>query len=470
MSNQPVMIIDGDINARDTVELSLLRMGVDTLVASTLEEALEEIATYSPVLCLANMVLPNSTGIDVIRAMSEQTPPVPVAIFSELSDTKTIVSTMKAGAFDYTLKPVETAWLRDVLQATSQTEQASSKPKNKPQVDEDNSRILGNSSVMQKLKATITKLARSQAPIFIQGESGSGKELVAHEIHAKSAQANAPFIPVNCGAIPENLVESEFFGHKKGSFTGASTDKQGLFQAANGGTLFLDEVADLPLDMQVKLLRAIQEQAVKPVGGLEEIPVNVRILSATHKSLEGLVETGQFRQDLYYRLNVIQLDVPPLRERQDDILLLTDFFLQNITQRWHMPLVQLTQDARAALLDYEFPGNVRELENILERATTLCDEDTIDVSDLGLRKPSQNKITKHAPEHPPLSVMDTSEEKEDIPDDVWNPEDADAEKDLVKRALEYTRWNRTRAARILGMTFRQLSYRIQKYSLDEENP
>lgn len=471
MSAQPVIIIDEDTNTRDALELALLRMGLDTVVASSLDEALSEIAAYSPILCLSEMKLANSTGVDVINALLDQNPPIPVAIVSEVADTKSIVAAMKAGAINYTLKPVETAWLRDVLLAASQTSKPSNN-KNKTQSNNNNTRILGNSPVMQKLKTTITKLARSQAPIFIQGESGSGKELVAHEIHYQSARAKAPFIPVNCGAIPENLVESEFFGHKKGSFTGANTDKQGLFQAADGGTLFLDEVADLPLDMQVKLLRAIQEQAIKPVGGLEENPVDVRILSATHKPLEALVEEGLFRQDLYYRLNVIQLDVPPLRQRQDDILLLADVFLQNIAERWQMPLAQLTKEARVALLNYEFPGNVRELENILERASTLCDEETIDVSDLHLRKHSQNKKAKQIVEHEqhPASAVDTLvESKGEIPDDVWNPEDADAEKDLVKRALEYTRWNRTRAARILGMTFRQLSYRIQKYELDEEN-
>ena len=317
---------------------------------------------------------------------------------------------------------------------------------------------------MQQLKATISKLARSQAPVYIHGESGSGKELVAHQIHLQGSRAKAPFIPVNCGAIPENLMESEFFGHKKGSFTGAVADKQGLFQAAHKGTLFLDEVADLPLTMQVKLLRAIQEGAVKPVGGVEEIPVDVRILSATHKSLEHEVAAGAFRQDLYYRLNVIKLKVPPLRERQDDIILLADFFLQKIAERWQMPPIRLSAAARDELMRYSFPGNVRELENVLERASTLCDNNTIQPDDLQL--PINTELNQPTTPLPTINKPEIKRpEAEPLP--LWNPIDEDAERELILRALDQTRWNRTKAAEVLGMSFRQLRYRIQKYGLDE---
>lgn len=325
--------------------------------------------------------------------------------------------------------------------------------------------IFGNSPAMQQLKVTIAKLARGWVPVYIHGESGSGKELVAHEIHRLSDRSAGPFIPVNCGAIPESLMESEFFGHKKGSFTGAVADKQGLFEAANGGTLFLDEVADLPLSMQVKLLRAIQEGAVKPVGGLQEMPVDVRILCATHKNLETEVMAGRFRQDLYYRLNVVKVEVPPLRERKGDVLLLADYFLQRIAQRWRTPCIYLSKEARIALQRHPFPGNVRELQNILERASTLCDGNTIELADLYLQL-----IRFDQPEGLPGAeagqMLQTEAAEPLIPDDVWNPEDEDAERDLVFRALEYTHWNRTRAARILGMTFRQLTYRIQKFQLD----
>ena len=325
---------------------------------------------------------------------------------------------------------------------------------------------------MQQLKQTISKLARSQAPVYIHGESGSGKELVAHQIHLQGQRTNAPFIPVNCGAIPENLMESEFFGHKKGSFTGAVADKQGLFQAANKGTLFLDEVADLPLTMQVKLLRAIQEGAIKPVGGIEEIPVDVRILSATHKSLEHEVAAGRFRQDLYYRLNVIKLKVPPLRERKDDILLLANFFLDKIALRWQMTPIRLSPAAKDALQTYSFPGNVRELENILERASTLCDNNTIQPDDLQLQTALFDTPTTTI--NPTTTTFSNNPTPKIIDDDVgvielgpWNPADEEAERALIIKALEQTRWNRTRAAEILGMTFRQLRYRIQKYGLDE---
>ena len=328
--------------------------------------------------------------------------------------------------------------------------------------------ILGNSPAMQQLKMIIAKLARGWVPVYIHGESGSGKELVAHEIHRLSDRAKGSFIPVNCGAIPESLMESEFFGHKKVSFTGAVADKQGLFQAADGGTLFLDEVADLPLAMQVKLLRAIQEGAVKPVGGVEEIPVDIRILCATHKVLETEVRAGRFRQDLYYRLNVVKVDVPPLREREGDILLLADTFLQKIAERWRLSGIHLVPEARIALSRHPFPGNVRELQNILERACTLCDDNTIEVDDLRLQLICFDQPEEQY-EVAGSQSWKTTEEDTLIPDDVWNPEDRDAERDLVLRALDYTHWNRTRAARILGMTFRQLTYRIQKYGLDGEN-
>ena len=334
------------------------------------------------------------------------------------------------------------------------------KPSSPSQNSSNTSRILGNSSIMQQLNSMITKLARGQVAVYVHGESGSGKELVAQEIHRRSWRNQGAFVPVNCGAIPENLMESEFFGHKKGSFTGAIADKQGLFQAAHQGTLFLDEVADLPLNMQVKLLRAIQEGAVKPIGGVEEIPVDVRIISASHKALADEVLAGRFRQDLYYRLNVVQVDVPALRDRREDILLLVDFFLNRIAERWRTPLVTLNNAARQALLQYSFPGNVRELENILERACTLCEAQGIEVEDLRLQ-PLQFI--------PPETVVIAEETPLEISllDNAWNPDSTTAERDLVLLALQYTRWNRTRAAEILGMSFRQLCYRIQKYALDE---
>jgi two-component system response regulator PilR (NtrC family) len=467
MTEQTVLIIDDEPDIRELLEITLLRMGLDTVTACNVQEALEKIEQYRPNLCLTDMKLPDGNGIDIVRYLQKNHSQTPVAVITAFGSMDTAVQALKAGAYDFVSKPVDLPKLRELIQTALKLRQGKAKPNSTTHKDDAEPHadgILGHSPAMQQLKATISKLARSQAPVYIHGESGSGKELVAHQIHLQGSRAKAPFIPVNCGAIPENLMESEFFGHKKGSFTGAVADKQGLFQAAHKGTLFLDEVADLPLTMQVKLLRAIQEGAVKPVGGVEEIPVDVRILSATHKSLEHEVAAGAFRQDLYYRLNVIKLKVPPLRERQDDIILLADFFLQKIAERWQMPSIRLSAAARDELMRYSFPGNVRELENVLERASTLCDNNTIQPDDLQL--PINTELN-----HPttPLPTINKPEikrpEAEPLP--LWNPIDEDAERELILRALDQTRWNRTKAAEVLGMSFRQLRYRIQKYGLDE---
>lgn len=466
MAEQTVLIVDGDPEFREMVELTLLRMGLNTVTTGYVREAIGKIREHKPDFCLTEWQLPDGSGLDVVHFLREHSPAIPVAVITAKASVDAAVTALKAGAFDFVAKPLALPKLRELIQTVQKRPDGKAGSKSASHAMPDgstNDRILGNSTAMQQLKLTIGKLARSQAPVYIHGESGSGKELVAHQIHLQGSRAGEMFIPVNCGAIPENLMESEFFGHKKGSFTGAMADKQGLFQAAHKGTLFLDEVADLPLNMQVKLLRAIQEGAVKPVGGLEELSVDVRILSATHKNLEQEVASGRFRQDLYYRLNVITLEVPPLRERQTDILLLVDFFLQKIAGRWKTPPAKLSPEALNALRAYHFPGNVRELENVLERASTLCDDNTIRISDLHLR-PAQLDMPASTVQKVPLAA---TQDEERIPDDVWNPEDADAEKDLVYRALEYTHWNRTRAAQILGMTFRQLTYRIQKYGLDE---
>jgi two-component system response regulator PilR (NtrC family) len=481
MTEQTVLIIDDEPDIRELLEITLLRMGLDTVTAGDVQTALDKIEQYQPNLCLTDMKLPDGNGIDIVRYLQKHHPHIPVAVITAFGSMDTAVEALKAGAYDFVSKPVDLPKLRELIQTALKL--SAGKGRQNAGDEESNathgSSILGNSPAMQLLKGTIHKLARSQAPVYIHGESGSGKELVAHQIHLQGSRAKAPFVPVNCGAIPENLMESEFFGHKKGSFTGAVADKQGLFQAAHKGTLFLDEVADLPLTMQVKLLRAIQEGAVKPVGGLEETPVDVRILSATHKSLEHEVAAGHFRQDLYYRLNVIKLKVPPLRERQEDILLLADFFLKKIAARWQMPPIRLSPAARDELAAYEFPGNVRELENVLERASTLCDNNMIQPDDLQLpvAEMTTHAVTPHPNPTPnrfggvPLSGDGLEERKvakgeaEVLP--AWNPVDEEAERDLILRALEQTRWNRTKAAEVLGMSFRQLRYRIQKYGLDE---
>lgn len=473
MTEQRVLIIDDEPDIRELLEITLLRMGLDTLTAGNVEEALQQITTYEPHLCLTDMKLPDGSGIDIVRFLQKDFPHIPVAVITAFGSMDTAVEALKAGAYDFVSKPVDLPKLRDLIQTALKLSDAGTTEDNVSTVQDSNDgRILGSSPSMQQLKKTIGKLARSQAPVYIHGESGSGKELVANEIHQLSPRHNGPFIPVNCGAIPENLVESEFFGHKKGSFTGAVGDKQGLFQAAHKGTLFLDEVADLPLTMQVKLLRAIQERAIKPVGGLEEIPIDVRILSATHKSLEHEVAAGNFRQDLYYRLNVIKLKVPPLRERSDDVQLLADFFLNKIAERWQMPPIKLAQNARNTLQAYNFPGNVRELENILERACTLCEDNIINTEDLQLPKHDNLPVT------PPVQTMPTPATPDianagQLPmnakhaPEQWTPNtEAVDERSMILEALDQTRWNRTKAAELLGMSFRQLRYRIQKYQLD----
>lgn len=462
MTEQTVLIIDDEPDIRELLEITLLRMGLDTVTAGNVQSALNQIEAHQPNLCLTDMKLPDGNGIDIVRYLQKNHPHIPVAVITAFGSMDTAVEALKAGAYDFVSKPVDLPKLRELIQTALKLSagQGKAAPTNDTDDGSHGSSILGKSTAMQQLKATISKLARSQAPVYIHGESGSGKELVAHQIHLQGSRIKAPFIPVNCGAIPENLMESEFFGHKKGSFTGAVTDKQGLFQAANKGTLFLDEVADLPLTMQVKLLRAIQEGAVKQVGGLEETPVDVRILSATHKSLEHEVAAGRFRQDLYYRLNVIKLTVPPLRERQEDVMLLAEFFLQKIAQRWQMPPIRLSAAARDELSHYQFPGNVRELENVLERASTLCDNNMIQPDDLQL----PGMETAHTPTQP-KKVLEEIVIPSSLP--LWNPVNEEEERELIVRALDQTRWNRTKAAEALGMTFRQLRYRIQKYGLDE---
>ena len=462
MNQQLVLIIDDEPDIRELLEITLLRMGLNTITAANVKEALVSIKKYKPDLCLTDMRLPDGSGIDIVYYIQREFPDIPIAVITAHGSMETAVEALKAGAYDFVSKPVDLQKLRDLIQNSLKLSNPAKTAKDKKSKKK-NSEIIGESVAIKRLKSTISKLARSQAPVYIQGESGSGKELVAKQIHQSGARCDAKFVPVNCGAIPENLMESEFFGHKKGSFTGATTDKIGLFQAANHGTLFLDEVADLPLDMQVKLLRAIQEKAVKPVGALEEQAVDIRILSATHKNLEHEVASGRFRQDLYYRLNVIKLEVPPLRDRQDDLLLLADFFLDRITKRWELPEMMLSPTSKSSLQHYSFPGNVRELENILERAVTLCDGNIIQPDDLQL---PENAPSTYAPN--PTTSLNEQNPSHNIYHIPKSVEGSD-ERTRIIHALEQTRWNRTKAAELLGMTFRQLRYRIQKYSLDPKH-
>ncbi|MGN5595793.1 sigma-54-dependent transcriptional regulator [Stutzerimonas nitrititolerans] len=444
-ARQKALIIDDEPDIRELLEITLGRMKLDTRSARNLKEARECLAREHYDLCLTDMRLPDGCGLELVQFIQRHYPQLPVAMITAYGSLDTAISALKAGAFDFLTKPVDLGRLRELVSTALRLRAPG--PEELP-VD---GRLLGVSPPMATLRKQIGKLARSQAPVYISGESGSGKELVAHLIHEQGPRGERPFVPVNCGAIPSELMESEFFGHKKGSFTGAIEDKQGLFQAANGGTLFLDEVADLPLPMQVKLLRAIQEKAVRAVGGAVEIAVDVRILCATHKDLASEVAAGRFRQDLYYRLNVIELRVPPLRERREDIALLADNMLRRLAQECGDSPARLQPEALAKLQSYRFPGNVRELENMLERAYTLCEGDVIKASDLRLADAPGATDGGDAS----LAQIDNLEDHLE-----------EVERKLIMQALEETRWNRTAAAQRLGLSFRSMRYRLKKLGLD----
>ena len=456
------LIIDDEPAILELLTITLLRMGIDTRQADNLSNAYQLLAQQSFDLCLTDMHLPDGNGLDLVAHIQQQHPETPVAVITAFGSIDTAIEALKLGAFDFVSKPVELPRLRDMVQQAlklkSSTNTASSAQNNETE-------LLGQSSAILKLRNQISKVARSQAPVYISGESGSGKELVARMIHQFSPRADAPFVPVNCGAIPTELMESEFFGHKKGSFTGAVTDKTGLFQSAQSGTLFLDEVADLPLHMQVKLLRTIQEKTVRPIGSQKEEALNVRILSATHKDLAKEVENGNFRQDMFYRINVIEINVPSLRERQEDIALLADYFLQKLGTNNGTPAAQLSPSALTTLQNYPFPGNVRELENTLERAYTLCENNVIDADDLQLR-PTEITVTST-----PINetAETTTTESTAAPTSEVSTLDnylEEIEKQAILKALEETRWNRTAAAEKLGISFRQIRHRLKKFGIE----
>ena len=446
MNRQKVLIVDDEPDIRELLEITLGRMKLDTFSAKNVKDAKDLLARESFDLCLTDMRLPDGSGLDLVQYIQQKYPNLPVAMITAFGSLDTAIQALKAGAFDYLTKPVDLPRLRELVSTALRLSSSAPAP-----IKVADHRLLGDSPPMRTLRAQIGKLARSQAPVYISGESGSGKELVARLIHEQGPRADHPFIPVNCGAIPSELMESEFFGHKKGSFTGAIEDKQGLFQAAQGGTLFLDEVADLPLAMQVKLLRAIQEKAVRPVGGQQEVALDVRILSATHKDLAAEVAADRFRQDLFYRLNVIELRVPPLRERREDIAELCSTILKRLAKESQQDLAQLTDDALAKLKSYRFPGNVRELENMLERAYTLCEDNLIKPSDLRLADTPQSSSTGET------SLANISN-LEDYLEEI--------ERKLIMQALEETRWNRTAAAERLGLSFRSMRYRLKKLGID----
>ena len=458
MATQSVLIVDDEPDIRELLDITLSRMGLQTHSAATLEEAKELVARVQPDLCLTDMRLPDGNGISLVQYIQQEFPHIPVAMITAHGSVETAISALKAGAFDFISKPVELENLRRLISSALQLQADTSQAQ-----DALDQGMIGSAPVIQTLRQQISRLARSQAPVHIHGESGSGKEVVARLIHNNGPRATGAFVAVNCGAIPPELMESELFGHVKGSFTGASQDKVGLFQAASGGTLFLDEVADLPLAMQVKLLRAIQERTVRPVGTSEEQHTDIRLLSATHKDLANEVEIGNFRQDLYYRINVIDVRVPSLRERLEDVPALTKNILTRIGTEHGTAEARLENSAVNALNNYTFPGNVRELENILERALALSEGDSITADDLQFSSATIRDSASSQDENSERS--NKAHESHDAYGDLEGYLE-DIEREMISRALEQCRWNKTETAKMLGISFRSLRYRQKKLGLD----
>ncbi|MGJ8668511.1 MAG: sigma-54-dependent transcriptional regulator [Oceanococcus sp.] len=441
------LIIDDEADIRALLEITLSRMGLQTHAAANLSEAREALKTKQFSLCLTDMRLPDGKGLEIVREIQASHKHLPVAVITAYGNMEDAVESLKAGAFDFVTKPVDIDTLRRLVNSALDASKAAENLPEPRITASPKDQLTGQSTAIKNLRRMIEKVARNQAPVHICGESGTGKELVAKIIHSQSGRAKKAFVAVNCGAVPTELMESEFFGHVKGSFTGAVNDNPGLFRAAEGGTLFLDEIGDLPLHMQVKLLRAIQERNVRPVGHSQEISVDVRIISATHHKLTDRIQTGDFREDLYYRLNVIELSVPPLRERLEDLKTLSQQILEKIAQRNQQAAHQLDESALTTLMSYNFPGNIRELENILERAAALADNEHILADDLAL----------------PAAARDTPAEI-----DTANIDDslAATERDRIEDALKKTRYNKTRAAELLGISFRSLRYRLKKLNID----
>ncbi len=436
MSKALALVVDDEPDICELLSLTLGRMDIETVTAADVASAKSSLKGQNFDICLTDMRLPDGDGLQLVDWMQAHASGVPVAVITAHGNVETAVQALKLGAFDFISKPLDLQNLRNIVESAL---------KLSPKQTESKSRLLGNSEPMNHLREMIARVARSQAPVHIAGDSGTGKELVARLIHESGSRKDGPFVPVNCGAIPAELMESEFFGHKKGAFTGAISDKAGLLQSANGGTLFLDEIADLPLSMQVKLLRVIQEQTVRPVGASQEEVVNVRFLSATHKHLADMVTKGEFREDLFYRINVIELQVPALRDRGDDVLALA----KHILQRHGHSADMLSQEATDAILNYSFPGNVRELENMLERAVTLCTSGEIMAADLAMRSADSKGETAK----PAVTA--------DLGDQI-----VDVQRQAIIDALEKSRYNKTAAAKLLGLTFRQLRYRIKKLGIE----
>jgi two-component system response regulator PilR (NtrC family) len=451
MKRPLALVVDDEPDLCELLSITLERMQIEADTCGDVSAARKMLQQRDYQLCLTDMRLPDGDGLELVEWIQTQGMTTPVAVITAHGNVETAVRALKLGAFDFISKPLDLQSLRKLVGSAlklSRTDEVTGK-----------ARMIGDSTAIIELRGMIDKVARSQAPVHITGESGTGKELVARMIHGQGAQAEGPFVPVNCGAIPSELMESEFFGHVKGAFTGAISDNKGLFQSAEGGTLFMDEIADLPLAMQVKLLRVIQEKTVRPVGGQDEVPVDVRILSATHKDLRELVANGQFREDLFYRVNVIELHVPPLRERTGDVEILTRHTLARLAADLGIVVPTLTEGAKDKLVSYNYPGNVRELENILERAVALSGDAPIAAEDIMVQQSSA--ATHQDAGSMPGELAAVPAGADDLGDQLES-----VERNAIIRALEETRYNKTAAAKQLGLTLRALRYRIQKLGIE----
>ncbi|MEB3753312.1 sigma-54 dependent transcriptional regulator [Acinetobacter sp. MD2(2019)] len=472
MNTQPnrVLLVDDEIDLCLLMQMTLKRMGIESELAHTVSDAKKKLRLQHFNACLTDLNLPDADGISLVEHMNQHYPNTPIAVISAYGNMEIAINALKAGAFDFISKPILPEALQQLLEKAIVPHETSNL--NQPEIED--RCLIGHSAPMHQLKQTLRKISRTQAPIFITGESGTGKEVVANLVHQLSNRKNGPFIAINCGAIPAELMESELFGHKKGSFTNATHDKQGLIQSAHGGSLFLDEIAELPLNMQVKLLRAVQEKKIRPIGSDTEHAVDFRIISATHQNLEQLIQQGKFRQDLFFRLHVMNIELPPLRERGEDIIELARHFIQQICQEWGLANKQLTANAHAFLMQHAFTGNVRELRNMIERAITLCDDKQIDAVQLQGHVSPAHSVAENLATHPDIALSNSKipdiqmSAPKQLPEQGLEAYLEQVEKDILLNALELTHWNRTLAAKKLGMSFRSLRYRLKKFGLDDE--
>ena len=469
-TKQPlVLLVDDEQDLCTLMQMTLARMGIKTHMAHHLQQARYFFSEYTYDACITDLNLPDGSGLELVRHVTQHYPKTPIAVLTAYGNMEIAISALKAGAFDFVSKPINQLHLNQLMQKALHVPPAQSDEVN---LQLEHRMLIGESQSIQKLRESIKKIARSQAPVFITGESGTGKEVVANLIHQLSNRSDSPFVAINCGAISEDLIESELFGHIKGCFLGATQDKQGLIQAANGGSLFLDEIAELSLTTQVKLLRTVQEKKIRPLGSDKEIEVDFRIISASHQDLERLVEEGKFRQDLFFRIHVMDILLPTLRDRKSDIPLLTQHFIAQICREWDIPAKTLTEAALNFLMQQHYPGNVRELRNIVERAITFSDDDRIDLQHLQsapmriIPKTEKNISIETA------SVSPLDKAKADalqIPEEGLEQFLENVEKEVLLTALNQTHWNRTLAAKKLGMTFRSLRYRLKKFGLDTDD-